>query len=348
MIMKARWRWAQWQWVTIAAILAVGTASNLLAARIIERIIARINNEIVTQRQFDRERERLREQLGQQYSGPELEVQLRAQSKDLLRDLIDQDLMVQKAKDLDVNVDTDVVKQLEEIRQQYHMATIDDLQKAVEKQGIVWEDFTDQIKRKLLMREVIGREVGSRITVSHEDARKYFNEHKQQFASPEGVRLAEILFSPEKHTPAEVEQRAKDAVAEIKAGARFTDVVKKYSDAPNAAEGGDIGFFKSGTMAPEIEAAVKKLDINDTSDPIQTRHGAVIVKVLDRRQAGIPKFEDVEQQVTNVLYDQKIQPALRKYLAELRKQSYIFLAPGYMDTGAERPSEAVAASNTLP
>jgi peptidyl-prolyl cis-trans isomerase SurA len=333
---------------TIAVILAAAAVSNLFAARIVERIIARINSEIVTQRQYERERERLREQLAQQYSGAELEVQLRAQSKDLLRDLIDQDLMVQKAKDLDINVDTDVVKQLDQIRQDYHMNTIDDLQKAVEKQGIIWEDFTDQIKRKLLMREVIGREVGSRIAVSHEDARKYFNEHKQQFSSPEGVRLAEIVISPEKHTPAEVEQRTKDAVAEIKAGQRFADVAKKYSDAPDAVEGGDIGFFKTGTMAPEAEAAIKKLDINDTSDPIQTKHGTIIYKVLDRRQAGIPKFDDVEQQVMNILYDQKMQPALRKYLIELRKESYIFLAPGFVDTGAERPSEAVAAANTLP
>ncbi|HKS95578.1 MAG TPA: peptidylprolyl isomerase [Terriglobia bacterium] len=334
--------------VTIAAILTVAAAANLFAARIVERIIARINNEIVTQRQFERERERLREQLAQQYSGPELEVQFRTQSKDLLRDLIDQDLMVQKAKDDDINVDTDVVKKLDQIRQQYHMNTIDDLQKAVEKQGIIWEDFTDQIKRQLLMRGVIEREVGSRINVSREDARKYFNEHKQQFASPEGVRLAEILISPDKHTPAEVEQRAKDAAAELKAGQRFADVAKKYSDASDAAEGGDIGFFKSGTMVPEIEAAVKKLDINDTSDPIQTKRGTIIVKLLDRRQAGIPKFEDVEQQVMNMLYDQKMQPALRKYLTELRKESYVFIAPGFQDTGAERPSEAVAAANTLP
>jgi len=333
---------------TLAAILTVAAAANLFAARIVERIIARINNEIVTQRQYERERARLHEQLAQQYSGPELEVQFRTQSKDLLRDLIDQDLMVQKAKDDDINVDSDVVRRLDELRQQYHMNTIDDLQKAVEKQGIIWEDFTDQIKRQLLMRGVIEREVGSRINVSREDARKYFNEHQQQFASPEGVRLAEILISPDKHTPAEVEQRTKDAVAEIKAGQRFADVAKKYSDAPEAAQGGDIGFFKTGTMAPEIEAAVKKLDINDTTDPVQTKHGTIIYKLLDRRQAGIPKFEDIEQQVMNVLYDQKMQPALRKYLVQLRKESYVFIAPGFLDTGAERPSEAVAAANTLP
>ncbi len=327
----------------LAAALVMVAASSLPAARIVERIIARINNEIITQRQYEREREKLRAQLAQQYSGAELEVQFREQSKNLLRDLIDQDLMVQKAKDLDINAETDVIKRLDEMRDRYHMATLEEFQKEVEKQGLIWEDFKDQMRRDLLMREVIGREVGSRILVSREDARKYFNEHKQQFASPEGVRLAEVLISSEKHTPAEADQRAKDALAQIKSGARFGEVAKKYSDAPNAAEGGDLGFFKTGTMAPEIEAAVKKLDTNDTSDLIPTKYGTAIVKVLERRQAGIPKFEDIEQQVMNVLYEQKMQPALRQYLIDLRKQSYIFLAPGYIDTGAQRPSEAVLA-----
>src|SRR6266568_3022196 len=153
-----------------AAVLAL--ASNLGAAKIVERIIARVNNQIITQRQFDRDRQQLRARLAGDYSGVELEVQVREQSKNLLRDMIDQDLMVQKAKDLDINVETEVVKQLDEMRKKYNLASL-------------------------------------------EDARKYFNEHKQEFASPEGVRLAEILISPDKHNPPEVEQRTKEALAEI-------------------------------------------------------------------------------------------------------------------------------------
>ena len=326
------------------AILALAAVSNLPGAKIVEKIIARINSQIVTQRQYERKKEELRAELARQYSGAELEVQFREQSKNLLRDLIDEDLMVQKAKDDDINVDAEVIKRLEEMRQQYKLESQEALQKEVEKQGLVWEDFTDQIKRQLLMREVIGREVGSRMTVSGEDARKFFNEHKEKFASPEGVRLAEILVSADKHTPAEVEQRTKEALDEIKSGQRFSDVAKKYSDDPSATDGGNVGFFKTGTLSSDIDAAIKKLDVNDTSDAVKTKYGNIIIKVLERRQAGIPKFEDVDQQVKNVLYDQKIQSAMRTYLITLRNQSFIQLAPGYIDTGAVRPSEAVVAN----
>ncbi len=315
----------------------------LLAAKILERIIARVSNEIITQRMFDREREKLRMQLAQEHSGAELEAQVREQSKNLLRDLIDQALMVQKAKDLDVNVDTDVVKRLDDMRRNNNLSSLEDLQREVEKQGMNWEDFKENIRRNFLMREVIGREVGRQVTVSHDETRKFFEEHKKEFESPGGVHLAEILVSSEKRAPEEAQKRAKEALAEIKAGARFSEVVKKYSDDSNAAEGGDVGFFKPGTLAPAITDAISKLDVNDTSDLIETKRGTMIVKVLEKIRPGIPTFEEVEGRVNEYLYNQKMQPALRQYLVNLRKESYIYLAPGYVDTGAERPSETVLA-----
>ncbi len=323
----------------IAALLVAAQPPYLRAAKVIDRIIARVNNEIITQRQFDREKAKVRAELAQRYSGAELDAQARQESKNLLRDLIDQALMVQKAKDLDINVETDLVKRLDEIRQNLKLATIQDLEKEVEKQGIVWEDFQDGIRRNLLMREVIGREVGSRMTVSREDARKYFQAHQKEFTSPGGVHLAEVVVANDKHKPEEVEKLANDALGELKAGLRFAEVAKKYSDGSTAKEGGDIGFFKDGTLAPAIADAVNKLDVNETTGLIKTKDGYIIIKVLERFSAGVPKFEEVEQRVDEAMYNEKMQPALRQYLATLRKESYIFLAPGYIDTGAERAGE---------
>jgi peptidyl-prolyl cis-trans isomerase SurA len=209
---------------------------------------------------------------------------------------------------------------------------------------MVWEDFKDNIRRQLLMREMIGREVGRTIIISREDARKYFEGHKQEFASPAGVALAQILISNEKHKPPEAEKRAKDALAELKAGQKWSEVVTRYSDDPATAnDGGNIGFMKDGTLATAISEAIAKLDINQFSDAIPIKTGFIILKVLDRRHQGIPPFEEVEQRVQEKLYNEQMQPALRRYLVDLRRDSYIFLAPGYVDSGAERPSEAVLA-----
>lgn len=323
-----------------ALILAMLTSAVMSAGKVVERIIARVNNEIVTERQFAQKQAELRAQLAREYSGADLEAQYKEQSKNLLRDLIDQDLMVQRAKDLDVKVEPDVVKRLDEIRKQGHFATQEELQTEVEKQGIVWEDFEDNIRRDLLMREVIGGEVGRHITISDQEKRKYYEAHKAEFTFPEGVHLGEILVSTENRKPEEAEKRANDAVAELKAGARWDVVAKKYSDHESASEGGDIGYFTEGTLAPSLAQAIAKLDDNEFSDLIQTKYGYMILKVYERRKQGMAKYEDVEQKIGEILYNQQMEPALREYLRTLRKDSYIYLASGYIDTGAERPTQA--------
>jgi peptidyl-prolyl cis-trans isomerase SurA len=323
-----------------AILVAACAAPPLFAAHVVERIIARVNTEIITQRQYEREKANLRDKLTQESSGPDLDARFKEESKNLLRDLIDQSLMVQKAKDLDINVETDLIKRLDNIRQEAKMANLDDLQKEVEHQGVVWEDFKEQIRRKILMEEVIGRQVGSRIMTSQEEARKFYEAHKNEFQSAGMIHLAEILISNEKYKPDEAEKRAKAALAEVKAGQRFGDVVKKYSDGP-LDQAGDIGLMKTGSVAPAIADAVAKLEPNDTTELIQAKNGYLILKLLERFSPGIPKFEEVEQRVDEALYNQKMQPQLRTFLVQLRKDSYIWKAPGYIDTGEETPGAAV-------
>ncbi len=157
-------------WAVTACVAIVGAVlgPTLGRAKIIERIIARVNSEIITEHQYQEEQDNLRRQLSEQYSGADLDAQFREQSKNLLRDMIDRSLMVQKAKDLDINVETDVIKRLDEIRKENKLATLEDLETAVEKEGLNYEDYKDGFRRELLMREVISREVGSRIQLSRE------------------------------------------------------------------------------------------------------------------------------------------------------------------------------------
>jgi peptidyl-prolyl cis-trans isomerase SurA len=316
------------------AVLAA--APRAVARRVmIDRIIARVNEEIITQRQYDRQKDDLRARLARQYSGDELEAQYQAQLKDLLAGIIDQDLLVQKAKDLNINVDAQVVQRLDEIRKQMGLASIQpDLEEAVEKEGLVWEDFQNNIRRELLTREVIGREVGSRIMVTQAEAKKYFEAHKKEFTSPAGVDLAEVEISTQKWGATVADQRAKAASAMIQNGAKWEDVVKKYSDGPGVDKGGDVGFFPNGSLIAGISNAIKNLDPGDTSGIIPLSDGYLIVKVLQLRSPGAPQFQEVADQVENVLYNQKMQPALHNYLITLRCESYIHKALGFVDTEA--------------
>lgn len=327
--------------VLITAILATMLSAAAVPAFsrtvLVDRIIARVNEEIITQRQYDDQKEQLRAQLAQQFHGSELSSRYQASAGNLLRDMIDQDLLVQKAKDLNISADTEVVERLDQIRKQMGLASIQNLEKEVEKQGLIWEDFQNNIRRRLLTQQVIEQEVGSRIMVSQAEARAYFNGHKEQFASPAGDELAEIQVSSDKWGSAEAEKRANAAFAMLQAGAKWQDVVEKYSDGPNPKAGGDVGFFPNGSLMADISNAIKNLDPGDSSKIISTQSGYIIVKVLQQRSAGAPRFGEVEQQVDNILYQKRMEPALRQYLTTLRTESYIFLAPGFVDTGKVHP-----------
>lgn len=321
-------------WGLVAASVAWLVPQANASTVLVERIVARINNKIITQREYDQQAQNLHAELAKDYSGEKLEQEYKAQSKNLMRDMIDEDLLVQKANDDNINVETDVIKSLDQIRQRYNLPSLEALQHAVENSGMNWEDFKDRIKRQLLRQKVISREVGGRIMLTRADARKFFEAHKKEFDSPPGVHLAEILISTEKHSPEQAEKRAKKALSEIQNGARFSDLAKQYSDAPSATDGGDVGFFKAGTVAPVIANAISNLDAGDVSGIVKTQYGYMIFKVLEKRVGKNPTFDQVADQVMNYLYEQKIQGELRGFLTTLRKESYIRLAPGFVDTGA--------------
>src|SRR5262249_33723342 len=117
-------------------------------------------------------------------------------------------------------------------------------------------------------------------------------------------------------------------------GTSFEDVAKKSSEGPTAAQGGDLGYFKRGVLAKELEDKTFAMKVGDVSDPIRTRQGFVLLAVKEHQQAGVPEFKDAEPRVQDAIYMSKMEPALRTYLTHLREDAYIDIKPGYVDTGA--------------
>ena len=111
-------------------------------------------------------------------------------------------------------------------------------------------------------------------------------------------------------------------------------MAKKDSDGPSASQGGDLGAFKRGTLAKELEDKTFAMKSGEVSDVIRTKQGYVILKVTSHQMAGIPPLKDIEGRVQEALYMQRLQPALRVYLAKLREDAYIDYKEGYIDSGA--------------
>ncbi len=248
---------------------------------------------------------------------------MKDRQKNLLRDMIDQQLLIERAKDMDINVETDLVKRLDEVRKQNNLPTLEDLEKAVESQGIVWEDYKTQMRNSLLTQEVIRREVGGRMNIGSDEVKKYYDAHKQDFNRPEQVALAEIFLSTDGKSPEEiaaVHTKADDLHNRLVKGEDFDELVKRYSEGSTARRTAAISASSSAASSrQQLEDAVFTLDKNQFTDVIQTKTGFEILKVLDHYQAGLQPLDKVESEITNTLYTQKMDPAMRSYLARVAR-----------------------------
>jgi peptidyl-prolyl cis-trans isomerase SurA len=323
---------------------------------VVEEIIARVNNSIVTRADLRKAREQLYAEAKQSQDQIAGEQDAKEHEKDMLRDLIDQQLLLQKAADLGISADTELVKRLDELRKQMHADSMEDVEKAAQSQGISFEDFKQNMKNNILTQRVIGQEVGGHITVSSQEIQQYYDQHKTDMQRPEQVRLSEILITtqttavknekgetqlpetPSAEVVAQAQAKANQVYAMLKKGDKFDEVAKKFSNGPTAGIGGDLEYFKPGTLSKDLETQVFGLKAGDFTEPIRTNQGFVILKVTEHQGGGVPQFKEVEPQIQEQLYLVKLQPALRDYLTKLREEAFIDIKPGYLDTGAS-PNE---------
>jgi peptidyl-prolyl cis-trans isomerase SurA len=361
------------KWHALVPLIGLALLPAVLAAdTVVEEIIARVNNSIITRSDYARSREQLRDEIKQQDPG-NADKAFAEKERDVLRDLIDQQLLLEKGKDLGITADTDLIKKLDEMRKQMNLDSMEELEKAAQSQGISYEDFKQNLRNQIITQRVIGQDVGSHLNITKEEEQKFYEQHKSEMEQPEQVRLSEILVAVQKPAPktaadpatapapsaantatpntapaagsaapsptedellAAGQEKANALLEQIKKGAAFEEVAKKSSDGPSAAQGGDLGLFKRGTLSKELEDRTFAMKAGEVTDVIRTKQGFVILKVTEHQMAGIPTFKQMEPRIQDALYYEKLQPALRVFLKKLREEAYIDVHTGYVDTGA--------------
>src|ERR1700684_3900361 len=176
---------------------AVLCCSAFAAGQVVEEIIARVNSQIITRSEFLRSKDQLRDDVKQQ-DAANADKLYNDREKDVLRDLIDQQLLIEKGKDLGITGDTDLIKRLDQMRKDMKLDTMEELEKAATAQGISYEDFKQNMRNQLITQKVIGEEVGSHLSITKEEQAKFYEEHKNDMEQPESIKLSEILIAPHK------------------------------------------------------------------------------------------------------------------------------------------------------
>jgi peptidyl-prolyl cis-trans isomerase SurA len=323
-------------------VLATAAVSVAMAAdiRIVEEIAAKVNGEIITRSELEQSKRDIQQALrAEGLTGAKLAEAVKEYSANALRDQIDQLLLYQKGKDLNIKIESDVNRRIADLQLQSKIADTDKFHDWIREQtGMSFEDYKDKLTRQLMAQRVIGQEVTYRVAIPEPDLQKYYDEHKADYVRKAQVFLSQILISTEGKTPEQVaaaEKKAKDIVARARKGEKFSDLVKENSDDPTtAANGGELPPREPGMSLPQIDAIVFKQNKGYVTDPIKIPTGFVIFRINERYEAGQASFEEVKNDIQEKLAAPKVEPKIREFLTRLRAQAFLEIRDGYVDSGA--------------
>ncbi|HET9943359.1 MAG TPA: peptidyl-prolyl cis-trans isomerase, partial [Terriglobia bacterium] len=283
-------------WTILVLVMIV--ALPVLGQQKIEQIVARVNNDIILKSDVDREMELRRVELMQAGVDPaRMDRELAEQSRIILRDLIDRALLLQIAKEVGLNADLDVEKTMEDLRVKEKYATREELDKAIIRDYGDLEEFKNDIRTKFLTQEVISNEVYSRMVVTQEEMKKYYDENQKQFDRPAGIRIAEITVLVDRRLPDQVavqRKKIEEALAAVKKGDSFEEVAEKFSEVESAQRGGDQGFI-GGNLRDEVNEDIAKalegLGKGQVTEIIEFNDAFTFFKVTDKHDGGILSFD---------------------------------------------------------
>ncbi len=334
--------------LTVLAVVASAqtTPAPGSTVKVVEEIVAKVNGEIITHGELEekyRGIETAATQAG--LKGVDRDDRVKNAKADVLRNQIDQLLLVQKGRDMPgLTVDAEVTKYFNNLQAQYKFNDENKFHEWLTQQtGKSFEELKDERKREMIAQRVMGYEVTSKISVPDAELQKFYDEHKSQFVRQEEVFLSQILISTEGKNPDQVvtaETRAKDLALRARKGEKFSDLARDNSDDPETAQnGGYLGApSKRGELRPELEAIVfgDKAVKGFVTDPIKLTSppGLLIIKVEEHYAAGQASLEEVREEVQEAIVGPRMEPKAREYLTKLRTEAFLQVKDGYIDTGA--------------
>ncbi|WP_447971987.1 peptidylprolyl isomerase [Nitrospira sp. Kam-Ns4a] len=283
------------------------------AALLTDRIVAVVNNEVITLSELKNEAAPEEQRLREQYRGAELARRLQQLEYTLLTRMIERKLQIQYAANKGVDVSDDEVR-----------STLKELQRQGEKFDYANPQDRKLIKEQLVLMRLVDREVRSGVMVSEPEMKRYYEEHLSRFMLPDEYRISQILLRRRRgQDQADLQSRARDILAALRQGADFADLALRYSDGPQARQGGSLGFVRQGELQPAIERAIAKLQPNQVSEPVETPEGLHIIRLEEKKPPQFRPFAEVKNEIKGLVFQQKTEDMYERWMRDLKNKAYI-------------------------
>jgi peptidyl-prolyl cis-trans isomerase SurA len=253
-------------------------------------------------------------------------TQINADDRQVLEQFITDKLLEAEVREGGINIsDDDVNRYIEQVKQSNRLSD-DDLKTALSREGQTLATYRVSVKAEMEKAEIIDRQVRRKVSITDEDVERYYKQNPNKFRGDERAHIRHILLSVAETAPADQVQaamaRANDLYKQIGAGADFAALAREYSEGAGRAEGGDIGWFKRGSLLPGLEEiAFDKLAVGRVSQPFRTSMGYHIVKLDARESGNLLPLSTVAPRIKEELLNKALEERFAKWVkADLRRK----------------------------
>lgn len=284
--------------------------------------VAMVNGTPITQAEFDRSMgfaSRQSSRMGR----PVDEGQMKEEALD---QLIGRELLYQESKKAGIQIDDKTVdERMAQWKKQF--PTEDDYKKALKEINLTEDLLTSDMKKGLLIEKFITDKFVNTTTVSEKEIKDFYDSHPEMFKQPEQVKASHILIKVKPDATQSEQDEALKKIKEVqekhKKGENFAELAKAYSECPSSSQGGDLGYFGRGQMAPPFEAAAFAMKPGEVSDIVKTAFGYHLIKVTDKKPESTLSFDQIKERLGQYLKQDKVQKEVKESVDRLRKEGKV-------------------------
>jgi len=245
---------------------------------------------------------------------------------DILNSLIEREILYQQSQKVGIQVTDQIVDdQLAAIKKRFPSET--EYKTALSKMNLSEDEVKVQIKRGLSIKELIDQQIASKVVITDEESKAYYDKNPQMFKQPEQIKASHILIKvdakADEAKKAEARKKIEEVQQKLKDGGDFAALAKEYSEGPSSAKGGDLGYFRRGQMVKPFEEAALALKPNEVSDVVETRFGYHLIIVYDTKPEQTLAYADVKDKIIQRMKQEKIEKEAVQYVSKLKKDAKI-------------------------
>ncbi len=312
----------------VVIILTAGFSPASAKRVVVDRIVAVVGETVITESELDRLTAPLMAQMSQRTDKKDLSGRILELRNDVLERMIDQELMLLKADELGIRITrADVDQTLERFMSSNDISSEKELDQALKMENLTLEEFRENLERRQKINRLERQEIHSRVLVTDVEINEYYNDNIDRYRRSAQAKLRIILLEKQKSVFAESEKelmtKAQKIKEEIENQDDFAAAARIYSDAPNAKNGGLMGWVNIDDQLPELQEQIERLDEGEISPPFLTDYGVNLIMVIEKKEAYYTPLEEIRDEIWNELFTKEYEQQYQDYLDELRDEYFV-------------------------